>query len=52
MVVEKRYWRKTDARAVLEAWQGSGQPLSSSHTHAGGIKVSAPWEGPLDQKVP
>lgn len=28
-VLEKRYWREGDARAAVEAWQRSGQPISS-----------------------
>lgn len=27
-VASKRYWREADARCVIEAWRGSGEPLS------------------------
>lgn len=28
-VFQKSYWREADARAAVEAWQRSGQPISS-----------------------
>jgi hypothetical protein len=28
-VFRKSYWREADARAVVEAWQRSGEPISS-----------------------
>jgi len=27
-VARRRYWREADARVLIEAWRGSGQPLS------------------------
>lgn len=28
-IFEKSYWREADARAAVEAWQRSGQPIST-----------------------
>lgn len=43
-VVRKRYWREADARAVLTAWQRSGNPLSSfAREHGVDAKRISRW---------
>lgn len=48
-VVEKGYWRESDARVLVEAWRGSGETLAAfAREHGVDRRRLARWVGRLE----
>ena len=52
-VVGRRYWRKAEARVVVEAWRASGESLARfARRHGLGAPRIAWWARPVEGRTP